>query len=180
MLALAEVPQVPVAVSEPTSSRRSAAADADPRARSGLAPAAPATALAYPSAVAADAPAASSPETRLRLDRLAAREREVGRAQPLFAPLAWRAPVQIALLPPAAPAPVPAPVAPPFPYPYIGGLTDEGQRTAFFSRGERVLALRAGETVDGTYRVDQVSPKQMNLTYLPLQQALTVTFGEPR
>lgn len=80
----------------------------------------------------------------------------------------------------AAPIPPPvvsAPTAPPFPYAYIGGLTDEGLRTAFFAKGERVLPVKAGDLVDAVYRVDQMSERQMKLTYLPLNQPLVVSLG---
>lgn len=70
----------------------------------------------------------------------------------------------------------PDPVAPPFPYAYLGGLSEEGVRTTFFTQGDRVLPVKAGDTVDAVYRVEQMTEKHMTLTYLPLKQSLTVTF----
>lgn len=89
----------------------------------------------------------------------------------LFDTVSWQ--------PPAAKAdttPPPAPVAPPFPYAYLGGLSEDGVRTTFFTQGDRVLPVKAGDTVDAVYRVEQMNEKHMTLTYLPLNQSLTVTF----
>lgn len=118
----------------------------------------------------------------LRLDRLEARRAGLGEAPPvapLFAPLSWSPPrPKVAPSPP--PPPPPKPVAPAFPYPYIGGLWEDGVRTGFFTRGERVLAVRAGDTVDTAYRIETIDDMQMTLMYLPLEQSLTVVFGAPR
>lgn len=122
-----------------------------------------------------------APAPLLRLDRLEARRAlmaETPPVDPLFAPLSWQPPKPKPV--PAPPPPPPKPVAPPFPYPYIGGLWEEGVRTGFFTRGERVLAVRAGDTVDAAYRIEQINDMQMTLTYLPLEQSLTVVFGAPR
>lgn len=131
------------------------------------------------------AASAASP-AQIQLDRLEARQRTLDGADdrslsraaqsPLFASVSW---------PPPAPAraPVrapPKPVAPAFPYAYVGSLLDEGVRTVFFSKGDRVLAIKAGDTVDAAYRVEQMNDKQMQLTYLPLDQGLTVALGAGR
>lgn len=89
----------------------------------------------------------------------------------LFGAVSWQ--------PPAAKVvaePPPKPVAPPFPYAYLGGLSEDGVRTTFFTQGDRVLPVKAGDTVDAVYRVEQMNEKHMTLTYLPLNQSLTVTF----
>lgn len=117
----------------------------------------------------------------VRIDRLVARQQALAAdaddAPPelLFDAASWQPPVVK-----AAAVPPPAPVAPPFPYAYLGGLTDEGVRTAFFTLGDRVLPVKAGDTVDAAYRVDQMNEKQMTLTYLPLNQTLTVTLRSGR
>jgi hypothetical protein len=143
---------------------------------------------APPRAPRVDAPEKAVPEkaapdsAALRLERLDARRSTPARIDPLFAPLSWQPPRPKAPPPPPAapPPPAPQPVAPAFPYPYLGGLSEEGVRTGFFARGERVLALRAGDTVDDAYRVEQLSETRMTLTYLPLEQTLNVALGAPR
>lgn len=123
---------------------------------------------------------------QVRLDRLSARQRalaaddESADAAPpaLFGAVSWQPsppPVQRAV----AEAP-PPPVAPPFPYAYLGGLSEDGVRTAFFTQGERVLPVKAGDTVDAVYRIDQMTEKLMTLTYLPLNQSLSLALGGKR
>lgn len=117
----------------------------------------------------------------LRTERLDARQQalasqqvSVPQPQPsLFGSGSWRPPASAA----APPVPPPPPRAPSFPYTYVGGLLDNDVRTAFFEKSERVVALKTGDTVDGVYRVDQMNDKQMQLTYLPLSQRLTVPLG---
>ena len=121
-------------------------------------------------------PAASEVQPVLRLEALAQRRRAVvkpdGKAPPIFAVQSWQPPP-----PPQAPVPAVEPGPPPFPYPYLGGLTDDAGRTAFFSRGDRVLAVRSGANIDGQYRVDHLDETSMTLTYLPLQKTLDVALG---
>ena len=129
----------------------------------------------------AQRPSSSSPTessaTRVQLDRLD-RTRQSASDEPddspaaVFDAVSWRPPapqVEVA-------APPPTPVAPPFPYTYLGGLSEDGVRTTFFNQGDRVLSVKAGDTVDAVYRVEQMNEKNMTLTYLPLNQSLTVTF----
>ena len=132
---------------------------------------------------------AGPPETRqaaaasvsLRLDRLAHRTAlppspgVAASGPPLFAVQSWQPPP--APPPPAAPA---EPEAPPFPYSYMGGLSDDRGRTAFFNRGDRVLGVRAGETVDGNFRVDQLDETSMTVTYVPLNKTAQVPLGGTR
>ena len=119
----------------------------------------------------------------VQLGRLDARQRSLAddadddSAAPttLFDAVSWQ--------PPAAEVvaePPPDPVAPPFPYAYLGGLSEEGVRTTFFTQGDRVLPDKAGDTVDAVYRVEQMNEQHMTLTYLPLNESLTVTFRSGR
>jgi len=129
-----------------------------------------------------DAPTSATAASSVRLDRLDARQRAVQvitqpgtprAAQPLlFDAVSWQPPAPKVVM--AAP---PKPVAPPFPYAYMGGLLEDGVRTAFFSKGERALPVKAGETIDAVYRVDEMTDKQMTLTYLPLNETLVVMLG---
>jgi hypothetical protein len=140
----------------------------------GLAPALPRDAGRAPALAAATTRAAA-----LDLDRLDARQRALDAAAPRATPfgrVSWAPPPP----PPPPPAPPPRPVAPPFAYTYLGALLDGGVRTAFFGKDDRVLALKAGDTVDGAYRVDDMNDKQMLLTYLPLDQKLSVPLGGVR
>ena len=134
----------------------------------------------------ADAAPASTGE--VRLDRLDARQQALAasapaktdKTPPLFESVAWQNAAQQAAAKAAPPPPPPKPVAPPFPYAYMGGLTDDVGRMAFFTKGERVLTVKAGDTVDAVFRVDQMTENQMQLTYLPLNQTLVVALGGAR
>jgi hypothetical protein len=115
----------------------------------------------------------------LHLDRLsgraAATASNASSSTPLFTAQSWQ--------PAPVPAPPPVPVepeAPPFPYTYMGGLSDERGRTAFFNRGDRVLAVRAGETIDGAYRVDHLDETLMTLNYVALNKTVQVALGAGR
>ncbi len=103
-----------------------------------------------------------------------------------FAPVSWLPPPPKAA-PPAPPPPPPAPAAPtapPLPFTFVG-LLEQGlgvtQPKAFLARGESLLVVAAGDTLEGTYSVDSITPQQITLTYLPLKtrQILTVS-GAPR
>ena len=134
-------------------------------------------------------PSASSADT-VQAERLDARQRALAdgadaaaarssAARALFEPVAWPSAAARAQAS-APPPPPPKPLAPPFPYAYLGGLLEDGVRTTFFTKGDRVLPVKAGDTVDAVYRVDQMTEKHMTLTYLPLNQSLTLALGSAR
>lgn len=84
--------------------------------------------------------------------------------------------------PPVAAAPV-APVdpgpppAPPFPYQLIGRMEEAGAPAqALLASGNRSLSAKAGDVIDGQWRVDSVGPSGLALTWLPGQQTQTLTF----
>jgi hypothetical protein len=82
------------------------------------------------------------------------------------------APKQVA----APPQPPPAPVAPAFPYQLIGRLVDGDQAQALLAGPNRSLAVKAGDVVDGQWRVDQVTERGLSLTWLPAKLNQTVSF----
>jgi hypothetical protein len=52
---------------------------------------------------------------------------------------------------------------------------------AFLAKGETLLMVAAGDTLDDNYHVDAIKPEQIILTYLPMktQQILNIP-GAPR
>ena len=136
--------------------------------------------IEIPAASPAPARGASAEPPSLRLDRLQAHAPAPSAASsdaaPLFGVQSWQPPPP----PPPSPPPPAEPELPPFPYTYMGGLTDERGRTAFFNRGDRVLALRAGETVDGAFRVDHLDETSMTVTYVPLNKSADLPLGGAR
>lgn len=72
------------------------------------------------------------------------------------------------LPPPPPPPPPPAPTAPPLPFVYLGQI-DEGDRIAvFLGQQLRTHIVRSGDTIDGTYRIESVTPTSATFIYLPL------------
>lgn len=90
-----------------------------------------------------------------------------------FAPRQWtpEAPSVSAQQAAAPPAP------PPMPYRYAGKVVQEGAEQVLLAKGDVVLPVRVGETLEGGYRVESISAEWISLRYLPLgtQQRIPVT-----
>jgi hypothetical protein len=93
----------------------------------------------------------------------------------VFQAAAWTAPPQI-----VASAVPPAPVAPPLPFIALGKKLEDGEWEVFLGRGDQVLLVREGQSIDTQYRVDQIQPPILSLTYLPLNKAQTLSIGDAR
>lgn len=76
----------------------------------------------------------------------------------------------------AAPSTPPPPMAPPFPYQLIGRLVEGQQAQGLLASATRSLAVRAGDVIDGQWRVDQVNERGVNLTWLPAQLPQIIAF----
>ena len=123
----------------------------------------------------ADAPAATPPVR----DAI-----EVGNGAEAFGNKSWLPPP-----PPPPPAPAPAaperppkPTAPPLPFRFVGMLEAKNEPpTAFLSMGDALHVVKVGDVIDGTYRIEALSPAKVVVTYLPLkqQQTLGVDGGQP-
>jgi hypothetical protein len=96
--------------------------------------------------------------------------------------------IATSFVPPPPPAPVviapppPAPKAPPLPFTFVGLLEKgAGKPSAFLARGEALLVVSEGETVETDYRIESLSPTEVVLTYLPLheRQRLNATGAKP-
>ena len=81
--------------------------------------------------------------------------------------------------PPPPPAPAPPPLAPPLPFKYIGMLEESAERTVWYLvQGERLIVVATGEVIDASYRVDGSRGRQLQFTYLPLDQRQTLAIGD--
>ncbi len=95
---------------------------------------------------------------------------------------AWQAPAPAAPTPtplpaPSAQPPLPAPPqAPPFPYQLIGRLSQAGQVQALLGSEQRSLAVRAGDTIDGQWRVQAIGDDSLELLWLPGPLPQTLRF----
>lgn len=93
-------------------------------------------------------------------------------ASDLFAARSWYVPP-----PPPKPLPPPPPSAPPLPFSFMGKMMDEGKLTVYLSAQERNYVVRTGDTIDGTYKVEEVGARMLTLTYLPLNIKQTLMIG---
>lgn len=82
----------------------------------------------------------------------------------------------------AEPPPPPPPVAPRFPHAWVGRFNDEpvaaaasGVSRAVLSGPQTTWVVRAGDVIEGQWRIDRIQDRSLSLTYLPLQQQQTVT-----
>jgi len=74
-------------------------------------------------------------------------------------------------------APPPARQAPPLPFAFLGRLIEEGRVTVFLTDGDRNWVVRAGDTIDGAYRVEAIADRTMTLTYLALETRQELAIG---
>jgi hypothetical protein len=74
---------------------------------------------------------------------------------------------------PAAPA---APIAPPLPFKYLGKIIDGEKLAVFLARGDDNYSVEPGQTIDGQYRLEQVTDNAVTFIYLPMgtRQVLSV------
>lgn len=87
----------------------------------------------------------------------------------LFAQHSWYVP------PP--PPPAPKPVAPPLPFQYFGHMATANESKAFLNYQGRVIAVKAGEVINGTYAVQSVSRNEVVFVYLPLKETQSLSTG---
>ncbi|MDD3352658.1 hypothetical protein [Zoogloea sp.] len=78
---------------------------------------------------------------------------------------------------PPPPPPAQPPSAPPLPFRYGGMLEDGGPPAAFLVEGGHLRAVRAGDLVEGRYRVVAVSRSRIDFVYLPLNQTQSLLTG---
>jgi hypothetical protein len=91
---------------------------------------------------------------------------------PLFSSRSWEPPPPKVVAPPRAVPP--APTAPPMPFRFVGRMLQDGQLFVFLAKGDTVMTVKQGDTIDGVYRVESVGETEVALTYLPLRQKQTI------
>lgn len=78
---------------------------------------------------------------------------------------------------PPPPPPPPPPSAPPLPFTYLGKAVSDGAVEVYLARSGTTYIVRDNMVIDGTYRVDDISPPTLKLTYLPLNQVQQINIG---
>lgn len=58
-------------------------------------------------------------------------------------------------------------------------ISTDGQAIDYIVHDDAIRLLRAGEVIDGAYRVEQVEDDGLRLTYLPTNTPLQVRTGQP-
>ncbi len=92
-------------------------------------------------------------------------------------------PEQTWYVPPPPPPPPPyvappPPQAPALPFSYMGRWQEAGQTTYYLARGTLPVSVRAGQVLDGVWRLEPVTGGQLNFTYLPLDQTRSLRTGD--
>ncbi len=71
-----------------------------------------------------------------------------------------------------------APSAPPLPFTFIGSIERGGRRTVMLMEGEQLHLVGVRERIGERYRVERVTPTQIEFTYLPMQQRQVLETGQ--
>lgn len=100
-----------------------------------------------------------------------------------FAPRHWDAPpapVAPPVVAPAAPVVVEAPAAPAgppaLPFQFVGQMSDSADKVVYLSRGDSALIARVGDTLEGSYKVLDITPLQIEFEHLPTGQKQALAF----
>lgn len=120
-----------------------------------------------PEAAAAASPAAEGQEIELDKLRQRAVAREFGEMFPARQP---------ELPPEIARKPEP-PRAPPLPFQFFGRMVDNGATVVFLNRNDDVYAVKEGDTIGSSYRVEEINGSEIVITYLPLKQRQKLPIG---
>lgn len=106
----------------------------------------------------------------LALDKLGRKEPDEDTAidTDLFEAMSWYVPPPPPVVAPKVQLPPPPPTAPPLPFTYMGEMEDGGRLMVYLAKGERAYSVAAGETIEGTYRIESIDGGQVVFTYLPL------------
>ena len=92
-----------------------------------------------------------------------------------FAPHDWTPPPAPKREPP--PPPPPPPTAPPLPFTVLGKKLEDGAWQVFLARQDQIFSVKQQDIIENTYRIEEIRPPIMTLTYLPLNQRQTLPIG---
>lgn len=79
--------------------------------------------------------------------------------------------------PPVQPPPLPS--IPALPFRYIGKLFGDDEYVVFLSLHGKSLSVKLGDVLQQTYRIEEIKPPLMQVTYLPMNIKQTLMIGEP-
>jgi hypothetical protein len=87
-------------------------------------------------------------------------------------------PVVVAITPPPPPPPA-RPSAPPLPFRYFGKWIDGDRTVVFLWNNSEGHSVAAGDTVEGTYRIEAITESSVDFVYLPLGSKQTLPISKP-
>ncbi len=88
-------------------------------------------------------------------------------------------PVAVVVTPPPPPPPPAPPSAPPLPFRYFGKWIDGDRTVVFLWNASEGHSVAAGDTVEGTYRIEAISDSSVDFVYLPLGSKQTLPISKP-
>lgn len=101
----------------------------------------------------------------------------MGRAADVFGRQDWTPPPQPPPPQSQTAAAPPPPMAPPLPFTYLGKAAENGRWEVFLAVGDKTYVVHDKMVIDGMYRVEQIAPPNLTLTYLPLNQVQQLNIG---
>lgn len=123
--------------------------------------------------VVADQDEAAGAKAILQMVQLRRDALTVGELNP-FAPKSWYVP------PPPQIAPiVEKPSIPPLPFSYVGRVDDaDGKWIIYLAKGAQSYVVQSGDTIDNTYRIENIEEGSLVIRYLPMDSKQTLQIGE--
>lgn len=117
-----------------------------------------------------------------RAAALSVQEREsASEVADLFSAKSWFVPPPPPPPPPPAPVlpppPPPAPTAPPLPFTFLGQMVEDQRAQVFLARGDRVLTVFVGASIDASYRLESLRAGVLTFVYVPLDIKQTLATG---
>jgi hypothetical protein len=69
--------------------------------------------------------------------------------------------------------------APPVPYRFVGSVKHGKDVVYALAKGDSVIPINAGDTLDGVYRVEEITPQMVTLVYIPLEERTMLVLATP-
>lgn len=97
-----------------------------------------------------------------------------------FAPRGWQVPPAVVAAPAAPPQLSVAPIdltppgPPPLPFRFVGSFADGSEQLVYLARGEQALMAHAGDSLDSTYKVTEISPTKIEFEHIPTSSRQTL------
>ncbi|HET7792716.1 MAG TPA: hypothetical protein VFL64_04960 [Rhizobacter sp.] len=141
------------------------------------------TAATAPAPASVGAPKNKPAAVLERIETLVPRKQLVNPADPsadLFASPSWSAaPPPAPVAPSAPPVPQAAQIAPPN-YRVLGKKLESEVWEVYLGRDDTSFIVRAGDTLEGTWRIDKVEPPSVSMTHVPSGSVHSLPIGDSR